>query len=56
MGQPGPFVSKCSRRQLARRRSVRWRRGVVGVVTPALFAATFVIAGMAAFFAGRGGL
>jgi hypothetical protein len=56
MGQASPFVSECSRRQLARRRSPRWRRGVVGMVTPALLTASFVLAGMAAFFVGRGGL
>jgi hypothetical protein len=56
MGQSGPFVSTCSRRQLARRRSLRWRRGLFGAVIPALFTATFVLAGTAAFFAGRGSL
>jgi hypothetical protein len=56
MGQASPFVSKCSRRQLARRRSLRWRRGASGWITPALITASLVLAGTAAFFAGRGGL
>ena len=56
MGQPGPFVSTCSRRQLARRRSPRWRRGWFVAMTPTLVTASFVAAGFAAFFAGRGSL
>ena len=56
MGDSSPFLSSCSRRQLARRRGWRARYNLISRFGPALLASTFVLVGMAAFLAGRGGL
>ena len=71
METSSPFVSSCTRRDLSRRRArswrgryLRWRESggrwrVAGMVLtggPSLVLAAVVLAGAAAFFAGRGGI
>ena len=56
MGDSSPFLSSCSRRQWARRRGGRARYSVIARLGPALLATSFLLVGMAAFVAGRGGI
>jgi hypothetical protein len=61
MSERGVFISSLSRRQLARRRALRWRipglRGWRAIWLRALPpAAMTAVAGFAAYVAGRGGL
>jgi hypothetical protein len=55
MSGSSPFLSSCSRRQWARRRGGRSRNLVVARFGPALLTLGVVLAGTAAFVAGRGG-
>ncbi len=56
MGVLNPFLSSCSRRQWARRRGSRARHSLTARFGSALLATSFVLLGMVAFVAGRGGL
>jgi hypothetical protein len=53
MGQSSPFVSSCTRRQLARRRG-RARRAWLWVPMPLTLGLVLVSAATAAFLAGHG--
>jgi hypothetical protein len=53
MDESSLFISTCSRRELARRRP---RRGWWSLAMPALITLAIVLAGMAAYVAGRGSL
>jgi hypothetical protein len=55
MGHSSPFVSSCSRRQWARRRSGRSRRAGVWMPLPLLATVLAIAVGVAAFVAARGG-
>jgi hypothetical protein len=68
MGESSPFVSSCSRRQMARRRAGRsrlymitspgrrhrWHARFYAAVGPVLMAASVACVALGAFFAGRG--
>ncbi len=56
MSESSLFLSSCTRRQLARRRSGRVRSALISRLVPMLLTVSVVLAGAAAFMAGRGGL
>jgi hypothetical protein len=54
MGESSPFLSSCSRRQLARRRPGRLRRSWYAAVPSVLLTATIAAVGALAYLAGSG--
>jgi hypothetical protein len=56
MGHSSPFVSSCTRRQWARRRSGRSRRSWIWMPIPLTLGMVVVAVGVVAFLAGHGAL